>query len=568
MASAPGERMSREDWKKKQELDELRKSGAIEPERDADGNEINPHIPQYMASAPWYLNASGPGLKHQKNYKDKAVAEGVAARKVEAIGKAKLVSRKRNEFGERIDEPKGGKKHLGKKDDAPRANGYDGTFEGKRDRWNGYDPNMYLRVMKKADLQAEERKKMREQLVEESLQVKEGEDDKPQTKEQKRAAKKAAIQNESSDSSSSDDEEEAVDADKADVLEEDGALIGQQIDEGRVGMQTRVSVRNLRIREDTAKYLRNLDVKSAYYDPKTRSMRSNPNPETNPAELDYAGDNFVRYTGDTRSVAAQQLYEFEAYQRGQQVHMLGAPTQAEKLHEAFKEKKDSLVDKQREQLLAHYGGQEHTEKKLPKQLALGQTEAYVEYAEDGTVIKGQEKVILNTKYEEDKLVNNHSLIWGSLWHNGKWGYGCCGQFIRNSYCTGETGRKAFASSKGNRIGQSPLYETSSQMVVAMQQQMKPKEVKKDEGGPRIIAMGERNEGKDITHFDRKKLKEALKKEDRRAENNDMDERKRKYNSMGTADVTEEEMEAYMLKKQRGDDPLAGLGKGVGGYDFV
>lgn len=38
----------------------------------------------------------------------------------------------------------------------------------------------------------------------------------------------------------------------------------------------RITVRNLRIREDTAKYLRNLDLNSAYYDPKTRSMRSNP----------------------------------------------------------------------------------------------------------------------------------------------------------------------------------------------------------------------------------------------------------------------------------------------------
>jgi pre-mRNA-processing factor SLU7 len=30
------------------------------------------------------------------------------------------------------------------------------------------------------------------------------------------------------------------------------------------------SVRNLRIREDTAKYLLNLDVNSAHYDPKSR----------------------------------------------------------------------------------------------------------------------------------------------------------------------------------------------------------------------------------------------------------------------------------------------------------
>jgi hypothetical protein len=36
------------------------------------------------------------------------------------------------------------------------------------------------------------------------------------------------------------------------------------------------SVRNLRIREDTAKYLLNLDPDSAHYDPKSRSMREDP----------------------------------------------------------------------------------------------------------------------------------------------------------------------------------------------------------------------------------------------------------------------------------------------------
>ena len=38
----------------------------------------------------------------------------------------------------------------------------------------------------------------------------------------------------------------------------------------------RTTTRNLRIREDTAKYLLNLDVNSSYYDPKSRSMRENP----------------------------------------------------------------------------------------------------------------------------------------------------------------------------------------------------------------------------------------------------------------------------------------------------
>ena len=44
----------------------------------------------------------------------------------------------------------------------------------------------------------------------------------------------------------------------------------------KVGSKQRITVRNLRIREDTAKYLRNLDPNSAFYDPKTRSMRDNP----------------------------------------------------------------------------------------------------------------------------------------------------------------------------------------------------------------------------------------------------------------------------------------------------
>jgi len=252
--------MTKEDWKKKNELDELRKSGAIEPEKDADGNEINPHIPQYMSQAPWYLNAKGPGLMHQRNLKILTVAQGQQARTVEILGKQKAVSRTRDEFGEKVSTKAKGTAFG----DAPRANGYDASYSGKRDRWNGYDSQQYLRVMNKYEQKDLERKKIREAEVEASLQ--EG------------AKGKAKKQNDD-DSDSSSDEDEVLDAEKAEMLDTDQALVGQTIDTGRVGMQTRVSVRNLRIREDTAKYLRNLDVRSAYYDPKTRSMRSNPNPD-------------------------------------------------------------------------------------------------------------------------------------------------------------------------------------------------------------------------------------------------------------------------------------------------
>ena len=42
----------------------------------------------------------------------------------------------------------------------------------------------------------------------------------------------------------------------------------------KVDSKQRITVRNLRIREDTATYLRNLDPNSAYYDPQTRDRTS------------------------------------------------------------------------------------------------------------------------------------------------------------------------------------------------------------------------------------------------------------------------------------------------------
>ena len=46
--------------------------------------------------------------------------------------------------------------------------------------------------------------------------------------------------------------------------------------------RTKTMTRNLRIREDKANYLLNLDVNSAYFDPKSRSLRENPNPHLPP----------------------------------------------------------------------------------------------------------------------------------------------------------------------------------------------------------------------------------------------------------------------------------------------
>lgn len=59
--------MSSDQYRKQQELEEARKAGLAPAAVDEDGKAINPHIPQYMSQAPWYLNQHHPSLKHQKN---------------------------------------------------------------------------------------------------------------------------------------------------------------------------------------------------------------------------------------------------------------------------------------------------------------------------------------------------------------------------------------------------------------------------------------------------------------------------------------------------------------------
>jgi len=81
-------------------------------------------------------------------------------------------------------------------------------------------------------------------------------------------------------------------------------------------------------------------------------------------------------------------------------------------------------------------------------------------------------------------------------------------------------------------------------------------------------------GEDV-ELDKQKLEEALKKLDERDKQQvDIDDRKRKYNSLRTDGEmpTEEEMEAYRMKKARDEDPMAKIialkAAANTNYDFV
>ena len=149
----------------------------------------------------------------------------------------------------------------------------------------------------------------------------------------------STTQQSSSDSDTdSDTDDEGGDSDNEDYGEVITALDAKQ----------RVTVRNLRIREDTAKYLRNLNPTSAHYDPKTRSMRENPYPDKRPDEVLYAGDNWVRASGEVKEVARLQRYVWDSAERaamegsgqGVEVHAVALPSAAEKLYQAHRQQKE------------------------------------------------------------------------------------------------------------------------------------------------------------------------------------------------------------------------------------
>merc|ERR1712087_816708 len=88
-------------------------------------------------------------------------------------------------------------------------------------------------------------------------------------KENKDTSEKQS-RNSDSDSDSDSDQDDGSDSDDEFVQRDEDATTFQSrlARQGGVGgAQMKVTARNLRIREDTAKYLRNLDLNSAYYDP-------------------------------------------------------------------------------------------------------------------------------------------------------------------------------------------------------------------------------------------------------------------------------------------------------------
>ncbi|KAL6990305.1 hypothetical protein U1Q18_049777 [Sarracenia purpurea var. burkii] len=122
------------------------------------------------------------------------------------------------------------------------------------------------------------------------------------------------------------------------------------------------------------------------------------------------------------------IHAWEAFEKGHDIHIQAAPSQAELLYKNYKVNKDKLKSQVKETIVEKYGNAS-SEEQLPKELLLGQSEREVEYDRAGRIIKGQEQFLPRSKYEEDVYINNHTCVWGSWWKDHQWGYKCCKQTI-------------------------------------------------------------------------------------------------------------------------------------------
>lgn len=540
MASAPTAFKSREEWKAAKELEEARKAGTAPPAVDEEGKIINPHIPEYISQAPWYLNSEGPSLKHQKNQLEKK-------RKFDSLGKWLPRGQKKGpaatKYRKGACENCGAMTHNAKNClERPRKRGAKLTgrdiqadevvgdvnldFEGKRDRWNGYEEEKEYQLVHQryAKIEAERKALKAEKL---DRELRDGSKKRP----------KAGDDNGSASLSDSDSEDGDA---KASVM--------QQQAHG-----SKMSVRNLRIREDTAKYLYNLKLDSAYYDPKSRSMRADPTPGLNPDDKDFAGDNFVRFTGDVAKLAQMELHTIRGASLGQNLpHLQAEPSRAEALFKDIEGKKKRLEERRKAAIIDKYGGQEHTKAEEVLK-GVGQTEAYVEYGRDGRVLKGTKPVVPVSKYPEGVLEDNHTAIWGSFYKDGRWGYACCHQVQRHAYCTGDDGKKA-AEETEKEMAERVAVAAAKRDTKSLVDQWKEKEVAKE---------AEQLPPAKQAELERKKQREIekeMRRQEREEKENAEDDRGRGYNSLQRSgkpeEMTETVMEAYRLRRQLADDPMA------------
>lgn len=387
--------------------------------------EQNEYIPSFIAKKPFYLESADTEndyLEHQRlqsavtnqsTWYDRGKRTGPAATKYRK-GACENCGALTHRTKECLSRPRAkGAKWTGKDIQADElVQDVKLGWDAKRDRWNGYDAQNYDKIVEEYE-ELEGLKKLRRD---------------EQDKSKLSPAEDALGEDRNREGERNEEE-----------MEEEEAKYAEESDMGR---RQSNATRNLRIREDTAKYLLNLDLESAKYDPKTRSM-IDMGAQADQAAALVAEDNFLRASGDAAEFERAQKYAWETQERGDQnkVHLQANPTSGEFLRKKEQQELDTKRQAHRTVLLEKYGGQEYLQAKEAQNMAVTESERYEEYDDSGSLKKGLSLVQSKSKYDEDVFPNNHTTVWGSWWSNYQWGYACCRSTGKYSYCTGEADQR-------------------------------------------------------------------------------------------------------------------------------
>ncbi|ROW10528.1 hypothetical protein VMCG_01706 [Cytospora schulzeri] len=445
----------------------------------APNKEENAYIPSFISKRPFYAGEGEEAdyLEHQRLHKQKQDStwydrgkKGTAATKYRK-GACENCGAMGHKVKDCLERPrKKGAKFTGKNIQADDVvQDVQLSWDAKRDRWNGYDPKNYKHIVEEYNQMEELRREM-----------------------QKKNA--------------GEDGEEGEDGNAGDKYAEESDMSKHQP----------TSTRQLRIREDTAKYLLNLDLESAKYDPKTRTLVDAGATADKAAEL-FAEEGFVRASGDAAEFEKATKYAWEAQENKGDTsqHLQANPTAGEFYRRKEKEEAERKRLEREEQLREMYGDGARAMPDALKELTVTENEHFVEYDEHG-LVKGA-KASAKSKYPEDIYINNHTSIWGSWWSNFQWGYECCHSTIKNSYCTGDDGKRAWEASERQRTGRNLIEEAGEAEV-------------EEEAATTV----------DDRQEESKTEKQNLK-------------RTREEMASG---VTEEEMDEYRRKRTVADDPMA------------
>ena len=419
---------------------------------DVASKERNEYIPSFISKKPFYIDDDSDAndyLEHQRLHKsaqsdiskwyERGKRAGPAATKYRK-GACENCGAMTHKTKECLSRPrKQGAKWTGKNIQADEViQNVDLGWDAKRDRWNGYDPTQYQQVVEEYEEMEHLKRSAKGESENGQKGIADGELDEEDKKEEVRYA-----------------------------------------EESDMGRQQSTATRNLRIREDTAKYLLNLDLDSAKYDPKTRRMVDMGAQEDSAAAL-VAEENFVRSSGDAAEFERAQKYAWESQETGKApVHLQANPTSGAVMRKKNQEESDAKRQTQRKALLEKYGGEEHLAPTPLRDTMVVENEKFVEYDETGA-IKGAPKKAAKSKYPEDILTNNHSTVWGSWWHNFEWGYACCFSTVKNSYCTGEEGKKVLQEQE-DMLMLPPVDEEPQEPLGKAEENEDRKEQKEDSG---------------------------------------------------------------------------------------